>query len=267
MQQSKGTGRAAPRQTCPGAVTGEPAEGRPGTQLNYTCKRVAILCPELNYPQLAADVISPARLAAFIEPGDPDLRPAFARYIWNMALSEALYVSISGLEVALRNSIHNSISAVLGRVDWYDTPRLLQGRQSDMLADAKTELRRRHAPLEPGRIVAELTFGFWAALFQRAYHGPIWYVGPALRRAFPAAPGSALTPNLISGKLHSIKGLRNRAFHHEPVWNRPDLLATYNEIQLLLSWINLDWSQLLAVADRFPAVQAAGPAPIETSLP
>lgn len=50
----------------------------------------------------------------------------FARYAWNMALSENLYPSLQALEIALRNTIHYAASQHFNRSDWFNEPSALQ---------------------------------------------------------------------------------------------------------------------------------------------
>src|SRR5438552_2173704 len=104
---------------------------------------------------------SPERLGAYRRAGD-DEAAVLARYLWNSQLSEALYPTLQALEVALRNSVHAAVSRAYGRADWYDgTPAILQARQQDLVADATATLRAAGKPVTPGRVVAELPFGFW----------------------------------------------------------------------------------------------------------
>src|SRR5699024_7998637 len=63
----------------------------------------------------------------------------------------------------------------------------------------------------PGKVIAQLTFGFWRYLTSAAHEVTLWR--PALHHAFPT--GTA-RPDVDArlGRLHS---LRNRVAHHEPL--------------------------------------------------
>jgi hypothetical protein len=65
----------------------------------------------------------------------------------------------------------------------------------------------------PGKVVAELTFGFWVELLKSSNHIPLW-MARNLRSAFPNAPG--LNRRMIYSRLKAIQLLRNRISHHEP---------------------------------------------------
>jgi hypothetical protein len=207
-------------------------------------------------------VYSLERLAAYRQQGDDDAA-VLARYLWNTLLSEALYPSLQSLEVALRNSLHTAITRSYGRADWYDiTPPILQPRQQDMVVEAKASLVTAGKHVTPGRIVAELPFGFWTSLFNVAYetkgqHDPrLW---PRLLAAvFPHVPRRIRTRRTLSRALNEVRHLRNRVFHHEPIWNNARLLQHHAEIRDLIRWINPDAHEALVLVDRFPTVYAGG---------
>jgi hypothetical protein len=64
-------------------------------------------CPytPLNLTSLTAS-ISQERLQRYVTMAGRDAAQALRFYMWNMALSEALYGSLQGLEVTLRNKFH-----------------------------------------------------------------------------------------------------------------------------------------------------------------
>src|SRR5947209_7108917 len=98
-----------------------------------------------------------------------------ARYAWNMALSEALYPALQGVEVALRNSIHYAISDKFGNTSWYDiNPPILRQIEEDAVTESKRTLTDRGKPIQPGRVIAELNLGFWRALFYPHYDQVFW---------------------------------------------------------------------------------------------
>ena len=65
--------------------------------------------------------LSTSRLAPYRQDddGESGLGP-FSRYLWNTVLSESLYCVLQGLEVTLRNSIHDSITRYLDKEDWFE---------------------------------------------------------------------------------------------------------------------------------------------------
>lgn len=63
----------------------------------------------------------------------------------------------------------------------------------------------------PGKVVAQLMFGFWRYLSSNAHEVALWR--PYLHHAFP--PGTAR--NQVDIPIGELHGLRNRVAHHEPV--------------------------------------------------
>ncbi len=186
-----------------------------------------------------------------------------ARYLWNVMLSEALYPSMQYLEVALRNSLHTSISTAYGRDDWYDSsPSILAPRQQDAVADAKNILVTDGKLQTPGRVVAELTFGFWTSLFNVAYEtkptgNPLLWPR-LLAPVFPHMPRRIRTRRMISRNLNDVRKLRNRVFHHEPIWHYARLAQQHAAILTMIGWINRDVRDMATLIDRFPDIHATG---------
>jgi len=100
-----------------------------------------------------------------------------------------------------------------------------------MLQSAQESLRREGKPLDPSRIVAELSFGFWTGLTGPRY-SDIWR--DHLVKIFPRRPVQRTNVQL---RLNSIRKLRNRIAHHEPILGRP-LQKDVNQIFDTLSWIS-----------------------------
>jgi hypothetical protein len=205
-----------------------------------------------------AAALSAERLAAYQQrlgpTGDHDL---FACYAWNMALSEAFYPSLQVLEVALRNTIHKAVSRQARRSDWYDDPGIIRfPTDRDMVNQAKNNLAKKQKPLDPGRVVAELSFGFWTSLLDRRYEQVLW---PALLKAcFPYMPRAIRTRANISRRFQRIRTLRNRIFHHEPIWYWQDLRQQHADILEAIAWIEPAARDLVAAVDNFPAVYGTG---------
>lgn len=194
-----------------------------------------------------------------------------SRYVWNVALCEALYPSLQALEVALRNTLFNAGAAVYpiaapakGQVPcWLDAPGLLQPDEAASVAAAKARLRSVGKPLEPGRLVAELTFGFWTALFDVRYENTriLW---PRLfsQKIFADAPKKLKNRKSLSPLLNRVRHLRNRAFHHEPIWHWSDLSDQHAVTLDLIGWMSPPLRQTVEALDRFRAVHSAGPHPL-----
>lgn len=186
--------------------------------------------------------------------GDTDL-DVITKYVWNMVLSEALCPSLQTLEVALRNNIHDAASKAFGNQFWFDsTPSLLRPGEQKLVANAKVQLTREGKPIEAGRVVAELTFGFWTSLLDVFYERTVWQPLLADKAAFAYMPKTIRTRATLSRRFNGIRKLRSRVFHHEPVWNDAYLSRSHADIVEAIRWICPELYDMTNLLDRFPQV-------------
>ena len=174
---------------------------------------------------LSADRLTPYRATV-----DNDLGRAVRLYEQNVLLAESLYGILQGLEVALRNTIHAQLAEDYGQAAWWDAIRL-EAEQLAMLRNAKEILKRAGRPPDAGRIVAELAFGFWTGLISPKYEG-LWR--DHLVKIVPRRPMQRVE---LHTRLTSIRKLRNRVAHHEPILGRP-LQKDVNQIFDTIAWLS-----------------------------
>lgn len=211
-----------------------------------------------DYFDLMREALSQERLEAYRrkqEDSDIDL---VSRYLWNINLSESLYPLLHGLEIALRNQVHQQATKHFQTDLWFDNPQILDFRGQKLIADARQKLSKQgKSTSDTGRIISELTFGFWTSLFDVRYEKTL--VIPLIKQTFPYLPRKIRTRSTISKRLNLIRQLRNRIFHHEPIWHWKDLKQQHTQLLEAIGWLNpalRDTFQL--VADRFPAVYHQG---------
>lgn len=210
-------------------------------------------------------VLSTPRLEAYrLSPSDTP-RDLIGRYRWNVALSMSLYAPLGYLEVAFRNSLHEALTAFWGTPAWYDlTPAWLSSHEQGAINAAKLELGRRKATLDPGRLVAELSFGFWTSLLSRGYEQVIW--PRLLKPVFPHMPRRERTRKHVAERMHQVRKLRNRVFHHEPIWRWTDLPHRYAALGETIDWFEPALSRILPDAHTFNEVHAKGPTAFEMDV-
>jgi hypothetical protein len=175
-------------------------------------------------------VLSDARLESYRRSQSDMTRVLIGRYRWNVALSMSLYPVLFRLEVAFRNSVHLALSDFARTPTWYDsTPSLLQPRELDHVKEARAELlkqrqkRQQPAVLRADDVVAALNFGFWTSLLNSSYELKLWHQRSMWVLAFPRLSRREQKRGWVSQRMHQIRQLRNRVFHHEPVWHWRDL--------------------------------------------
>lgn len=77
--------------------------------------------------------ISHARLEAY-RPRHGDDLAMVTTYLHNVAMSEALHTPLGFLEVALRNSLHTSLSTLYGSTTWFKLPGILEPQDANAVA-------------------------------------------------------------------------------------------------------------------------------------
>jgi hypothetical protein len=175
--------------------------------------------------------LSADRLRPYRESVGGDDEAAIRLYEQNTLLAESLYSVLQGLEIPLRNTIHAQLASDYGRAEWYDTLKL-EPEQSAMLRKAKDSLVKEGKLLDAGRVVAELSFGFWTGLTGPKYD-VLWR--DHLVKIFPRRPVQRVE---VQTRLNSIRKLRNRIAHHEPILFSGRLQKYVNQIFDTISWMS-----------------------------
>lgn len=199
--------------------------------------------------------ISSKRIEAYREVGDDDL-DTLAKSVWNICLCEAIYPVLQNLEIGLRNSMHASAEKSFGNSLWFTAnPPVVGPDERGKVAQAERKLRQRGKPIEPGRMVAELNFGFWTSLFDARYDRVLLNRPNFLKDAFPYMTRTLRTRGTLSKRFNGIRELRNRVFHHERILNR-NLAQDYVEIMEAMDWINPMLRHITQTIDRFSTVNS-----------
>jgi len=179
--------------------------------------------------------ISTERLFPYLQLAENNRFYAIALYEWNTRVSEALYSIIQGLEVALRNSIHEVLTDAYARPDWYEVAPLLED-QRRQIDQAKGRIQEDGRDVTPGRVVAELMFGFWTSLAGTYYAQSLWD-----KHLYKASTAGGFGRKLVAKRLKKIRLLRNRVAHHESIIarlnNERNLKQDTQEIFEALGWI------------------------------
>jgi hypothetical protein len=194
-----------------------------------------------------------------------------ARYLWNMALANALQPSLHALEITFRNEIARAAAKVTAKrtyrfaliPSWLDaTLTMLLGHEAEKVERAKKELLANPNSRTEGRLIAKLDFGFWVALCRDAYSdargkGPrLW--PRALDLAFKRRPDSVTTRAEIFHRFDRIRKYRNRVAHHEPIWDRA-YLKEHQYILESLSWMHPKLANAVARMSPAETTFTAGP--------
>ncbi|GAA4472114.1 Abi family protein [Rhodococcus olei] len=193
--------------------------------------------------QSLTTLLTPERLAPYKAAASGDTDRALDLYEWNGRISAAVFEDLGYLEVVLRNACHHQLhiwhQARGGSDPWYLDPVFTAASQEDIRKARQRATRAGRTEL-PGRVVAELMFGFWRFLHARSYEATLWT--PCLRLAFPhLQPRRRQT---VYTRLDHLNTLRNRIAHHEPVHGVRiagtglDVAGLHAEMLEVLGWID-----------------------------
>jgi ribosomal protein S16 len=180
-----------------------------------------------------------------------------ARYLWNIAICESLYSPLQMCEVALRNSIHATMSEIFKVGTWYDTISLMSWAHGQ-IGGAKSKIATAGKPVTPGRVVAELHFGFWTSLFEDHYEKNTPFLPTGIKKVFPCLAKSLHNRKDIKGRLERVRQLRNCVFHHERVIHWKDLSDQHARVIETIGWISPGLSEMALKLDRFLETYKAG---------
>ena len=193
--------------------------------------------------------ITKERLTRYLVAARQDVSRALELYEYNVQLSEALYGLLHGLEVTVRNAEHHALSASFGTPTWYDAAPL-SPYWKDQITKAKA---KPGVAGKPGKVVSELTFGFWVDLLKQSNHR-ILRVERKLHVAFP---NTRRTRASIHDRLKVIQLLRNRISHHEPVLTAANALyngdgvLTLPELLECVEWVCVDTAEWMKAQFRY----------------
>lgn len=200
---------------------------------------------------------SPERMLKYFSQYPGNEPKALYLYEANLLLSEALYIPLSILEVALRNKINFRLQKIYGKPDWYSDWYVhpVMHYAWPEINSAIYHLHRDGKVIKTDKVIAGLMFGFWTSLFNDRYEKELW---SELRFVFPNMPKAIRKRNTISKYLNDIRRtLRNRIYHNEPIsFNLTTLDQHHTNILKLLEWMGADLLAYNNSKDKFPAVLA-----------
>lgn len=182
-------------------------------------------------------IFSEQRLRKFIERFDGDFQSAIALYKLNITISQSFYPLLAIVEITLRNKVFNVLSKNDTQNSWIEQfgsyPELIEE-----ISKAKQIIIKRGEDINEGKLIAELTFGFWTQLFNSKYENELW---KPLRLAFSNIPKNKRQRKKVSAPLNRIRKFRNRVFHYEPIiWSISELDKIKWICYELLEWLDED---------------------------
>ncbi len=175
-------------------------------------------------------------------------------YFAYQELSSYFLPIIQLIEISMRNAIDMELVKKFG-CDWYSIiPQSETSKQ--LVAYAKSKL-----PNQPDRndVICRLTLGFWIYMLDAEYRNTqlscyIWS-DDVQKNVFPLAynilnPKTRMSVKAIFDDMQKVLELRNRLFHHEPIWKGHNcnshekatfnVIKNYDFLKRVLKWISQD---------------------------
>lgn len=188
---------------------------------------------------------------------NPGSCTVMARYLWNMAIGETLYSPLQMCEIAMRNSIHTAMTELYKQDTWFNIAEMTPWGY-EQIGSAKKKIAKTRHPITPGRVVAELHFGFWTSLFEDHYERNASFLPAGIKKVFPNMLKSLHNRKKIKARLENIRQLRNRVFHHERIIHWKDLQGQHGRILETVGWISHELEEMALKLDRFVETYKAG---------
>lgn len=201
------------------------------------------------------------RLSSYFQSSSGDLTGAFHLYEWNMGAAAAVLSMTSMVEVIVRNALDKELTQwAESKADagaWFDLVPLDRQGSSDLKKARERATRHgRHKEIH-GKVVAELSLGFWRFLVESRYLTTLWV--PATHRAFPVGPTDLRhRQRAVAKRLQQLTFVRNRAAHHEPI-HRRDLTRDLGDAIELSTWVSPDAGAWVQAKSTLESVVASKP--------
>jgi hypothetical protein len=199
--------------------------------------------------------LSEPRYQRFLCAAGGEHERAIALYEWHAELTVASFGLIHRFEVLLRNAIDTALGQDQPQAPIKDTWLLdFEILQPDGIKQVIVAIERleKGKLVTRGRVIAGVSFSFWAGLFGRRYE-ELWR--HRLRDAFPC---EALTRKDLSARLRLVQRFRNRVAHHDSLLDQ-DPQERLEDMLTIAGWIDpaaREWlaegSDALAVVQRKP---------------
>jgi hypothetical protein len=178
-------------------------------------------------------------LNKFITPQRLSKYRTIENYEQNLLISKQYYIPLSVLEVSLRNAINFHFETMYGRGWLLNQAQFLRNDLILKIDEAKSKILKRNEEINKEKLVAELSFGFWTALFKSPYAKQMRTTD--LKRIFsnlPSKDKALIDRSILSIKLNHIRAFRNRIFHHEKIIDKLEFNTIEEEINIILLYLD-----------------------------
>jgi len=203
-------------------------------------------------------LFSSPRISRYLAATGNDNKRTIKLYKANLRLAQAFHPLLGIVEVVIRNRLNDVISAHFTDPDWIINQK--SGFMSDPsispflrneIAKIEIRLKKRGIAITSGKIISELPFGFWSELFERNQYKLLLGKPIQIFTHLPSETGR----KEIFASLNSIRTLRNRINHNEPICFNEIYIdtnyasETHREIIRILNLINPNFTIFIKDVD------------------
>lgn len=173
-------------------------------------------------PAAIQAALSAPRSSTYLTATGGDMAKAMTLYGWNARVSAALMLPSHFAEITTRNAVSDALTAVYGpQWPWSVTFEQSLPSPKGMAYNPQRDLvQTRKREQTTGKVIAELKLALWQSMFTSRHDVRVW--DQQILSLFPnaAATSARQVRAQIRTDMESIRQLRNRIAHHEPVFTR-----------------------------------------------
>ncbi len=117
-------------------------------------------------------IISIERLEPYLNHHSNNFELAVAHYKANIEVSESFYSLLAILEIGLRNNIDYQLKRRFNDNLWYENAdfiNIVSRFQIDRVSEARNSILREKKTITTGKVISELSFGFWTSLLDSKF--------------------------------------------------------------------------------------------------
>lgn len=155
-------------------------------------------------------------------------------YLEIQSIYSHFFIPMQTLEITFRNRVHHFQSTHEGTSSWFKklvaqdcatdlTKSMFSSAKNSLVKDLREKGISDRGP-HPQEIVGRLTFAFWVELLHLDYRSTLFWQFYG-QKVFPNKQKVKLGE--IYDLLLRVKGIRNRLYHYEPLW---DTTKTFNNV-------------------------------------
>ncbi len=203
--------------------------------------------------QKLIEYISVARFERYRKATKNNIKRAEKLYKANLKLAQAFHPLLGILEVTLRNTLNNNLCVFLKDDDWIlNQQNFMNPYLKGEVQKAQNRLKKNNAVVTSSKIIAEQTLGFWTTFFDKNIYKNLKGNSIQIFNKLPKSIGRLE----IHNRLNSIRLLRNRINHNEPICFRgnqidiSEVQEIYTNISEIITWINPDLFNWMKDVDK-----------------